>query len=231
MMRKLLLCCLVLVTGASAQAPVAAEQEPFHKQIFRNENVQVVGVEIPPHQTTQLHRHEHDYLAVSLTDATVTTTVPGKDTVQEKRQRGEARMGKPVVHAVRNDGNTPYRATAAEFLVPQGEVKPVNDKPSRYCNPNSKTACVAERYLFCTARICVSDVEMGPGAVTMKHTHSTDHMLIAVSDLDMKDWIEGQAAAVMRQQKSGEVLFVAAGITHQLVNGPTTARMIVVSWK
>jgi len=231
MRKNLLLCCLALVSAAPAQVPVAAEQEAFHKLTFRNEYVEAVAVEIPPHQSTQLHRHAHDYLAVSLRDGTVTTTAPGKDPAQEKRQRGEAWMGKATDHVVRNDGETPYRAVAVEFKAPQGEVKPVHDKTSRYCNAKSKTACVTERYLFCTAKVCVSEVKMGPGAVTMKHSHSTDHMVIAISDLDMKDWIEGRPAAVARSQKSGEVLFVDAGITHQLANGPKPVRMIVVSWK
>lgn len=226
-----LLVSLSLVTSFGQQAPVPAEEEPFHSTMFRNEHVLAVGVEIPPHQTTQVHQHAHQYLAVSLTNATLTTSVPGKPAVQQKRRRGEAWMASPVVHAVRNDGDTSFRATVVDFLARQGEVKPSTQKPSRYCNPKSTTACVSERYLFCTDRICVSDVEMGPGALTMKHSHSTDHMVIAISDLEMKDMIEGRPAAVTRSQKSGQVVFVDAGITHQLENGPKPARFITVSWK
>ncbi len=231
MMKHLLLCCLALVTAAPAQAPVPAEKEPFHREVFHNEHLEAVEVEIPPHETTQLHRHDHDYLAVSLTDSTVTSIAPGKEPAQEKRQSGQVWMGRRTAHQVRNDGDTPYRATSVELMARQGEVKPISRKPSHYCNPHSKTACVTERYLFCTDRVCVSEVEMGPEAVTIKHSHSTDHLVIAVSDLEMRDWIEGRPAAVMRNQKSGEVLFVDAGITHQLANGPKPAHMIVVSWK
>ncbi len=211
--------------------PVPAEQEPFHSPIFRNEHLLAVRVEIPPHQTTQFHQHAHQYLGVSLSDATLTTTMPGQPPAQEKRWRGEARMGNPVAHSVRNDGDTPYRATVVEFFARQGAVKPLERKPSHYCNPRSTTACVTERYLFCTDRVCVSEVEMGPGALTIRHSHSTDHMVIAISDLNMKDWIQGRPAAAMRTQKSGEVLYIDAGITHQLENGPQPARFITVSWK
>ena len=226
-----LLVSLSLVTSFAQNAPVPAEKEPFHAPIFRNEHVLVLGVEIPPHQTTQIHQHVHQYLAVALTDSTITATVPGQSPVQEKRSRGEAWMGNPVAHTVRNDGDTPFRAVVVDLFARQGEVKLRDSKPSRYCNPRSKTACVSERYLFCTDRICVSEVEMGPGAITMKHSHSTDHMVIAVSNLDMKDWIEGRPAATMRTQKSGEVLFIDAGITHQLENGPKAVKFITVSWK
>ncbi len=212
-------------------AVVPVEKEPFHTPVFRNEHVLAVGVEIPPQQTTQIHRHAHQYLAVSLDNATVTSTVPGKPPVQEKRHRGEVWMGAAEAHSVHNDSGVPFRATVVEFFAPQGEVKPIQRKVSHYCNPKSATACVTERYLFCTDRVCVSEVEMGPEAVTMRHSHSTDHLVIAVSDLEMKDRIEGRPAAVMRIQKSGEVLFIDAGITHQLENGPMPARFITVSWK
>jgi len=228
---RVMLFCLALATAAPGQTPVPAEQEPYHRLILRNEHVVVTAVEVPPHQATQLHRHDRPYLAVTLTEATLTTTVPGKPPAQQKRRAGEAWMAAPVTHAVHNDGDTAFRATVVDFLAPQRAVKPVPQKSSRYCNPKSTTACVSERYLFCTDRVCVSEVEMGPGAVTMKHSHSTDHMVIAISDLEMKDMIEGRAAPVMRSQKSGEVLFADAGITHQLENGPKPARFITVSWK
>lgn len=231
MMARVMLVGLAMLAASAAQAPVPAEKEPFHREVFHNEHLEAVEVEIPPHQTTQLHRHDHDYVAVSLTDSTVTAMVPGKEPVQEKRHTGQVWMGKRTAHQVRNDGDTLYRATSVEFLAAQGEAKPVNRKASHYCNPHSKTACVNERYLFCTNRVCVSEVEMGPEAVTIRHSHSTDHLVIAVSDLEMRDWIEGRPAAVLRDQKSGQVLYLDAGITHQLANGSKPARMIVVSWK
>ncbi len=220
-----------VIMSFAQNTAVPVEKEPFHTPVFRNEHVLAIGVQIPPHQTTQIHRHAHQYLAVSLSDATVTATVPGKAPMQEKRRRGEVWMGVPEAHSVHNDSDVPFRATVVEFFARQGEVKPIQRRVSRYCNPKSTTACVTERYLFCTERVCVSEVEMGPGAVTMRHSHSTDHLVIAVSDLEMKDMIEGRPAAVLRTQKSGEVLFVDAGITHQLENGPKPARFITVSWK
>lgn len=234
MTKKLLLMCMTfgIAAAAPSQAPVPADQEPMHRLFFSNEHVHALRVEIPPQEASQLHRHDRDALVVWLVDSTFSSMEPGKPPQQFTRKRGEAQMTKAgLVHSVRNDGNAGFRTTVVEFMAPQGEIKQLTSKPSRYCNPNSKTACVTERYLFCTAKVCVSEVEMGPGAVTMKHSHSTDHLVIAVSDLEMKDWIEGRPAAVERSQTGGEVLFVDAGITHQLANGPKPAHMIVVSWK
>ncbi len=226
-----LLLWLFCMMSLAQTAPVPVEQEPFHAPVFRNEHVLVLEVGIPPHQTTQLHQHAHQYLTVALSDGALTSTASGQPPVEEKRRRGEVWMSPPMSHAVRNDSNTPFRATVVAFFARQGKVQSAQRKPSTYCNPKSKTACVTERYLFCTERICVSEVEMGPGALTMRHSHSTAHMVIAVSDLNMKDWIEGRPSATMRRQKSGEVLYLDAGITHQLENGSTPARFITVSWK
>lgn len=210
---------------------VPVEQEPFHAPNFRNEHVQVLEVQIPPHQATRLHRHAHQYLTVALTDSTLTSIVAGQPAATGQHHRGDVWMDEPVEHTVRNDGDTPFRAVVVSFFARQGTPKPVTRKPSRYCNPKSTTACVTERYLFCTDRVCVSEVEMGPGAMTMKHSHSTAHMVIAVSDLEMKDWIEGRPSAEIRTQKSGQVLYLDAGITHQIENGPKAVKFITVSWK
>lgn len=226
-----LLLSFCAVPGVAQNAPVPAEKEPFHTPIFRNEHVVVSAVEVPPHQTTQLHRHDRPYLAVMLTDSTTTTNVPGRPPEQRKRRSGEVWMSDPVTHAVRNDSDAPFRATVVDFLARQSPAKPIARKATRYCNPGSKTACVTEKYLLCTDHVCVSEVEMGPGALTMRHRHSTDHMVIALNDLEMKDTIEGKPSPVVRTQKTGQVVFVDAGLTHQLENGPKPAHFITVNWK
>jgi quercetin dioxygenase-like cupin family protein len=77
----------------------------------------------------------------------------------------------------------------------------------------------------------VEDVTMAPGAVTTKHSHATDHMLVAVSDYELTDQVEGKGA-VVRTRKSGEVEYIPAGITHRLTNtGQAPARFTVIVWR
>jgi len=102
---------------------------------------------------------------------------------------------------------------------------------SHYCNPDGTTACVDEKNLFCTARVCVEDVSIAPGAITHKHSHGTDHMLVAVSDYELTDQVEGKGT-VVRTPKSGEVEYLPAGITHRLTNtGQAPARFTVIVWR
>ena len=117
-----------------------------------------------------------------------------------------------------------------EFADPQGKLEIVG-KSSHYCNAGSTTVCVDEKSLFCLAKVCVEDVTMAAGAVTTKHTHTTDHMLIAVSDYELTDEMEGKGT-VVRKLKSGEVEYIPAGITHRLTNtGHGPARFTVVLWR
>jgi quercetin dioxygenase-like cupin family protein len=72
---------------------------------------------------------------------------------------------------------------------------------------------------------------MAPGALSIKHSHTTDHMLVAVSDYELTDQVEDKGTSV-RRRKSGEVEYIPAGITHQLTNtGKNTARFVVVAWR
>ncbi len=221
----------VLVLGAAAQQPAAVDEAAITKQVMKNDNVEVGLTEIPAHTTENLHRHERDYLVVDLTDGQLTSNVEGGVGPKTMSfRRGEIHMvNGGFAHSITNDGAEPVRLLHVDFAEKQGRQTP-GPKPSHYCNVHSKTACVDEKYLFCTEKICVSDVTMGPGAITYRHRHSTDHMVIPLSDLDMKDDVTG-GEPVMRNQKPGEVIYVPAGISHRLVNGRASCRFIVISWK
>jgi uncharacterized RmlC-like cupin family protein len=130
---------------------------------------------------------------------------------------------------VENEGTEPFRAVIVDFADPQANVKKIGTS-SHSCNPENKT-CIDEKNLFCTAKVCVQDVTMAPGAATSRHTHATDHMMIAVSDYELTDEAEGKAA-VVRSKKSGEVEYIAAGITHKLTNtGKAPAHFTVIVWR
>lgn len=227
MRKTLLLLCAAMALSAQTPPP----QQGFRKEMLVNEHVRIVSSRIPAHASMPVHRHDHDFLVVPLDDARLLAHEEGKPDAEVVLRRGEPAMVKGgFTHSETNESDRDVRVTVVEFMAPQGAVKRLDAKPSRYCTPGSKTACVTENYLFCSEKVCVSEVEFGPGAVTLMHRHSTAHMLIAVTDLNMKDEPEGQPA-VQRDQKSGEVIYLPAGITHALVNGPQPARFITVVWK
>lgn len=227
---------VVLLLGACAgqgPAPIADDQVPQRTQSFRNKRVSASRLELKPGETTPLHVHAQDTVVVFVSDGPTEQRVEGQPAAKDMVHAGLTRFRSgPFTHAVRNDAKTPLRAVVLAFSERQGRSeKPAKPKRSRYCNPGSKTACVEEKGLFCTAKVCLEDVTIAPGAVTTRHSHATDHMLVAVSDYELSDEVEGKGR-MGRSRKSGEVEYIPAGITHQLTNtGKAPARFIVILWR
>ena len=60
-------------------------------------------------------------------------------------------------------------------------------------------------------------LHLQPGSTTGMHAHKDDHLLVAVSDLELKNEVQGKPAETLRM-KSGEVRWVKGGFTHSLTN-------------
>ena len=225
----LLLCA---TAAAQNQVPIPDAEVPQRKGIFQNSHVTVSIVELAPHEGTPMHQHDRDLLTVFITGGLTKQIIYGRRAKTDRIAPGTARFHSAgFTHAVQNEEATRFRSIAVEFAQPQGMLERVGSKNSHYCNPGSDFACVDEKYLFCTAKVCVEDVSMAPGALSIKHSHTTDHMLVAVSDYELTDQVEDKGTSV-RRRKSGEVEYIPAGITHQLTNtGKNTARFVVVAWR
>ena len=233
-MKLLLVVVTALQLGVVAQqsAPASSTLMKERKEIFRNSHVVAYVAEGAPGDAIPLHTHEHATLNVFLTAAHRRITVPGKPPVNDVRKRGAVVLDlEGTTHATQNVGKTPIIGVSIDFTRPQGKVIPSKQKREHYCNPGSRTQCVDEKYLFCTEQICVEDVTFAPGAISTKHAHMTDHMLIAITDYEFTDAVEGKGS-IIRTRKSGEVEYIPAGITHQLTNtSKQPSRFIVVAFK
>ena len=74
----------------------------------------------------------------------------------------------------------------------------------------------------------VSAVELEPGAVVPSHHHDGPHLLVAVSDLQLRSDVEGQGP-MAGTFKSGDVKWLPGGYTHTLTNtGKDRARFVTV---
>jgi quercetin dioxygenase-like cupin family protein len=223
-----LLLCATCV-GQSA-APIPDDQVSQRKEILKNNRVLVSRLTLPPGDQTAMHKHDMDMVTVFVNGGLTKNTLLGKEPASDKMTVGEVRfknMG--FTHSTRNVGPNPLIAVIVEFIDPQGKLKNIGKK-SQTCAPGTKI-CVEEKELFCTDKVCVEDVVMAPGAVTLQHSHATDHMLIAVSDYQLTDEVQGKGT-VVRQHKSGEVEYIPAGISHRLTNtGGAPALFTVILWR
>jgi quercetin dioxygenase-like cupin family protein len=114
------MCCLPF--GASAQAPaiIPLASEPHHHLALHNAYVNVYQVEVAPHDSVLLHRHDADAISIMLSDSEVTVRAPGKPDVHQKLREGQLRLqARGYVHSTSIDGETTYRNVTVELLLPQ----------------------------------------------------------------------------------------------------------------
>ena len=115
-----MMCSLSL--GAAAQAPEAIPlaSEPHHHLALHNAYVNVYQVEVAPHDSVLLHRHDADAISIMLSDSSVTVRAPGKPDVHQKLVDGQLRLqARGYVHATSIDGDSTYRNVTVELLLPQ----------------------------------------------------------------------------------------------------------------
>lgn len=222
---------LCVVCAGQASAPIPDSEVPQRKQILQNHRVTVSLLELAPQDATPMHKHDRDMMAVFVSGGRTENTILGRTPAADKMTAGEVRFfNAGYTHAVKNKSAIPFRVVVVHFEDPQGKMERTGTT-SHYCNAGSTTACVDEKELFCTTKVCVEDVTIAPRAVTTKHTHATDHALVAISDYELTDQVEGKST-IMHTRKSGEVEFTPAGITHQLTNtGQTPAHFTVIIWR
>jgi len=163
---KAIVLLLLLCTFAAAQdtTPISALEVKYRKRIFKNDRVSVYLLEIPPNHASLMHRHDTDILTIFVAGGETKSTIYGKPPKEDKFTVGEVRF-RPAgfTHSTENMGANVFRAVILEFNSSVGAIEPSKPPDSRYCNPGSETACVSEKYLFCTARFCVKEIGIAPG--------------------------------------------------------------------
>jgi quercetin dioxygenase-like cupin family protein len=128
-MTRALFFVLWSATAASAQSPpeiVPVDKEPMHKLVLDNEYVRVFYVTVPPHGETKFHRHDRDYIFVTLGDSEVESERVAEKPVKLTLKDGEARFTKGgFAHRAKNLSEKPFRNVTVEFK------RPVNDSGGR----------------------------------------------------------------------------------------------------
>ena len=120
---------LLLCISFPAQTPVPLAHgnvpgEPHHHLKIENDYVRAYYVEVAPHDSTQLHQHDLDYLYVILGPADIINAVAGKPELHQVLKDGEVHFTRGgFAHVARNLSDAPFRNVTIEFLHPQGDVR------------------------------------------------------------------------------------------------------------
>jgi quercetin dioxygenase-like cupin family protein len=233
MKRRLMFPALLLAAVTlAAQVPSEVEitAEPHHHLLLENQQVRVFLAEVAPHDATLMHRHNHDYVFVALGATEVSNEVAGKSPATIKMQDGEVRFAPGgFAHIARDLASTPFRAVAIEFLQDEAAHKtppPAWDEDRGLHVFTGGT----QHIMFVQDGVRVSEIELQPGATVPSHHHSGPHLVVAVSDLDVRSDVEGQGP-MPGHLKSGEVKWLPGGYTHTLTNtGKLEAKFITLEF-
>src|SRR5437763_12236050 len=133
---KLPVLLFFIACGAFAQEMtekvVPITQEPSHHLVLENSYVRVFNVEVAPHFATRIHRHDYDYVFVTLGDSDVSNERLFAEPVELKLKDGETHFtAGNFAHKAVNLADTPFRNITIEFVEPgltfagTGEAKDV----------------------------------------------------------------------------------------------------------
>jgi quercetin dioxygenase-like cupin family protein len=234
---------LFLAAAASSLAqrsaePVELTAEPGYQRVLENQQVRVFTVEVPSRKTTGLHRHRHPWILVVLGESRILER--GKGMATETRFAGGETLvlAADMVHTVTNRAETPFRAVVVELLnlpalPPVGFGEPGRDPclyPQGGISRRCKATLSANRDFF-DGKLVVAGQEIGPGGRLPRHEHKYDHLVIAITPLELKSETEGKPPTFIRQP-SGAAVWIKRGVTHTLTNtGPQPARFETVEFR
>jgi len=228
-------CVLILLAAflAFAQAPAEVEitNEPHHHFLFQNELVRVFYVEVAPGEATLIHRHRHDYIYVTLGDYEVSNDIVGKPSVRVKLHDGDTGfLAGNYAHAARDLSNTPLRNITVELLQ---DEKARQSAPSTWGDDRGLQVLPGgtKQIFFVKDGVRASEIELQPGGSIPQHHHRGPHLVVALTDLDLRSDVQGKAAPISARLKSAEAQWIKGGFTHTLTNvGRQPAKFVTLEF-
>jgi quercetin dioxygenase-like cupin family protein len=229
MKRALLLFLLIPFLAAQTTTEVEITSEPSHHLALENGYIRVFKVEVAPHASTIMHRHRHDYVFVALGDARVSNEVQGKSPVDLKLTDGDTRFAAGnFAHIARNVSGHPFRNVTVELM----QDEKLRQTPSHWLEESGEKTFPGGRIttLFVKDGVRVSEVNLEPGAIVPSHHHDGPHLVVAITDLDLRSDVEGQGKMPGKFQ-ADDVKWLPGGYTHTLTNvGKSPARLVTVEF-
>jgi quercetin dioxygenase-like cupin family protein len=213
---------LATATMALQQQSVEITSEPSHHLVLQNEYVRVFDVTVAPKASTLIHRHNHDYLFVTLGDSDVVSVRPGEKPVSLQLKDGDVRFTPGnFAHAAINNSDRPFHNITIELLKPSTNVKNCTEacEMPAPCE-SAKGICPSIVPLIASDQWTVLLIKFPPGSRLESHARSAPHLFVPVSDLELTQELSSASRTVKRA--SGEVAWIpGGGVAHALVNNTT----------
>jgi quercetin dioxygenase-like cupin family protein len=223
---------LFLATASLAQHQQSVEitSEPSHHLVLQNEYVRVFNVTVEPRATTLVHKHNYDYLFVTLGDSDVVSVRPGETPVALKLKDGEVRFTPGnFAHAAINQADQPFHNTTIELLQPSANVKTCTDSCDDLSNPCAGI-CTQRTKLISSDKWSVWLITVPPTAPAEKYLHAVPQLIVPVSNLGFGVQDGSTDTPIIRGP--GQIDWLTGGPMHALINNAkTSARFVSLEFK
>jgi quercetin dioxygenase-like cupin family protein len=245
--RNLLLCSAILALPALATAQAANQKpaqlpgEPHHHLKIDNEYVRAFYVEVPPHESTQLHQHDLDYFYVVLGPADIMNIPEGKPGIHQAIPDAAIHFAKGgFAHTAQNLSDKPFRNLTISFVHPQTNIRnrcekvvdgPLSDCPA----PPDIASAAGPSSLPVTTPLFESDevlgelVTLASGARHFERKPKNSALLMVMEGAHLRVNVAGEPSANLR---SGGLFWLPAGLRWSFAaSGKTPSRYILLYFK
>jgi quercetin dioxygenase-like cupin family protein len=228
-MRKSRVAGLVfLATAALAQQQQSVEitSEPSHHLVLENEYVRVFNVIVAPRASTLVHRHNYDYLFVTLGDSDLINARVGEEPKPLQLKDGDVRFTPGhFAHAAVNKSDRPFHNITIELLKPTTHEQEcmVN------CSRDPVGAGTFTERLYLSDQWSVSVVTLAPREHLDYLGHRLPQLVVPVSNLEFSAQPGSTNSPIKRSP--GQIDWLPTGVMHPLYNnGSETARFVVLEF-
>jgi quercetin dioxygenase-like cupin family protein len=131
-------------------------------------------------------------------------------------------------HIARNLSDQPFRNVTIELV----QDEQLRQTPSHWAEESGEKTFPGGRskILFVKDGVRVSEVNLEPGATVPSHHHDGSHLLVAVTDLEIRSDVEGMGPMPGKFQ-AGDIKWLPGNYTHTLTNvGKSPARFVTVEF-
>ena len=233
-----------------AQSPPAggdaAPEGLTRREILSNERVRVQSITLEPDATIPSHTHEKVHITVALGSAELIDIAADDSERRVSVPDGGLNLVPPgTTHALRNDGDAPFRAIAIDLLAPQTGLRNrcatlLVDQPPDCAAGDGKAAPGGKGGTLVpqleSDQTIVSLMTLGRGAEHLFKASDTPPVVVALEGADAKALIElrltGAVGKGEKPLKGGDATTTVPKSPLLIRNtGPVPARFVVVEFK
>jgi len=222
-MRQPIFLLASLLLSLAARTQVQVSEEPRHHKVLANEWVRVLDVHIPPHDTTQMHKHSTPSVFIVLSNTRTGSQVlvePGKPSFADGNIWFESFQDKPRIHRVWNEDTVEFHVMDIELPHTPGSAGNPAAGNSSSGNPTSGNTIDPpfSKLLFDAKPARVYRLTLPPGQHEALPRSPAPILVISLSG-------PGANGVVNRQPftKKGDYLFLPANSPVAIANKSVTA--------